>query len=142
VAPALEDLAERYLDKGFAFVFVYTREAHSGERIPHHSSLAQKLEHARLFQERWPVLREILVDELDGAVHRAYGELPNTTYVVNPVGRVVYRADWTDAHSIEWVLEVNGGGARAVEEYIDAFEQRRGRNQAEPMRRLWADMQG
>lgn len=160
-------------------MFIYTREAHPGERIPHHSSLAQKLEHARLFRERWSVRRDILVDELDGPVHRAYGELPNMTSIVNPAGRIVYRADWTDAHSIEWVLEylrheasekqtarrvapffsevlghrgaidyprvfleglVNGGGVRAVDEYIDAVEQRRGRSQADPMRRLWAGM--
>ena len=160
-------------------MLVYTREAHPGERIPHHSSLAQKLEHARLFQERWSVRRDILVDELDGPVHRAYGELPNMTYIVNAAGRVVYRADWTDAHSIEWVLEylrhesaerqtgrrvapffsellahrsamdyprvfleglVNGGGARAVEEYVDAIDARRGKSQADPMRRLWAGM--
>jgi hypothetical protein len=161
-------------------VFVYTREAHPGEQIPHHSSLAQKLEHARLLQERWSVRRDILVDELDGPVHQAYGALPNMTYIVNPAGRIVYRADWTDAHSVEWVLEylrheatekrttrrvapffsellghrsamdyplvfleglLNGGGARAVEEYIDAIEQRRGTSQSDPMRRLWAEMQ-
>jgi hypothetical protein len=162
-------------------VFVYTREAHPGEKIPHHSSMAQKLEHARLFTARWSVRRPILVDELDGPVHRAYGMLPNMTYVVNAAGRIVYRADWTDAHSIEWVLEylrheaaekritrrvapffsellghrsamdyprvfleglLNGGGVRAVEEYIDAVEQRRGKGQADYMRRLWAEMRG
>ncbi len=160
-------------------MFVYTREAHPGERIPHHTDLAQKLEHARLFQERWSVRREILVDKLDGPVHRAYGMLPNMTYIVNTAGRIAYRADWTDAHSIMWVLDylrhettekqttrrvapffsellghrsamdyprvfleglLNGGGTRAVEEYIGAVEQRRGRSQSDPMRRLWAAM--
>ncbi len=86
-------------------MFVYTREAHPGEKIPHHSSMAQKLEHARLYQARWSVRRAILVDELDGPVHRAYGMLPNMTYIVNSAGRIVYRADWTDAHTVEWVLE-------------------------------------
>jgi hypothetical protein len=160
-------------------VFIYTREAHPGERIGHHTSFAQKLEHARLFRKRWSVQRDILVDQLDGPVHRRYGELPNMTYIANPAGRIVYRADWTDAHSIEWVLEylrheagekqtgrrvapffsellghrgamdyprvflegLMNGGVRAVEEYIAAVEQRRGRGQAEPMRRLWTGMQ-
>jgi hypothetical protein len=141
--------------------------------------MAQKLQHARIFQERWSVRREILVDELEGLVHRAYGTLPNMTYIVNTAGRIVYRADWTDAHSIEWVLDylrheitekqttrrvapffsevlghrsamdyprvfleglLNGGGTRAAEEYIDAVEQRRGKSQSDPMRRLWAEM--
>jgi hypothetical protein len=160
-------------------VFVYTREAHPGEKIPHHSSMAQKLEHARLLQARWSVRRAILVDELDGPVHRAYGMLPNMAYIVNSAGRTVYRADWTDPHSIEWVLEylrheatekettrrvapffsellghrsamdyprvfleglLGAGGVRAVEEYIDAVESSRGRSEADPMRRLWAEM--
>ncbi len=141
--------------------------------------MAQKLDHARLFQARWSVRRAILVDELDGPVHRAYGMLPNMTYIVNSAGRIVYRADWTDAHTVEWVLEylqheaaekrttrrvapffsellghrnamdyprvfleglLSAGGVRAVEEYIDAVERRRGRGEADYMRRLWAEM--
>ena len=35
---------------------------------------------------------------------------------------------------------LNAGGARAVEEYIDAVEHRRGRSESDPMRRLWAEM--
>jgi hypothetical protein len=86
-------------------VFVYVREAHPGERLPHHESMNRKLQHARLFRDRWSVRRLILVDNLDGSLHRAYGTLPNMTYIVSAAGRVAYRADWTDAHSIEWVLE-------------------------------------
>ncbi len=161
-------------------MFVYVREAHPGEKLPHHANLQQKLEHARLFRERWNVRRSILVDDLDGPLHRAYGMLPNMTYIVNPAGRVVFRADWTDAHTIEWALDylaheaaekqtrrrvapffaelighrsamdyprvfleglVNGGGRRAVEEYIVAVERGRGRAEADPMRRVWAEMQ-
>ena len=86
-------------------MFVYVREAHPGERLPHHRSMNQKLQHARLFQDRSSVRRPILVDDLDGTLHRAYGMLPNMTYIVSTAGRVTYRADWTDAHSIEWVLD-------------------------------------
>jgi hypothetical protein len=86
-------------------VFVYVREAHPGERLPHHQSMSQKMQHAQRFRDRWSVRRPILVDDLDGTLHRAYGTLPNMTYIVSAAGRVTYRADWTDAHSIEWVLE-------------------------------------
>ncbi len=161
-------------------MFVYVREAHPGERLSHHASLEQKLRHARLFQERWSVRRPILVDDLDGPIHRAYGTLPNMTYIVSAASRVAYRADWTDAHSIAWVLEylrhetvekrttrrvapfyaelighrsamdyprvfveglARGGGARAVEEFISAVERGRGRAEADPMRRVWAQLQ-
>ena len=51
--------------------------------------------------EKWDIRRPMLVDALQGPVHRAYGMLPNMTYLINRLGRVVYRADWTDATSIE-----------------------------------------
>lgn len=35
---------------------------------------------------------------------------------------------------------VNGGGVCAVQEYIDAIEERRGTSQSDPVRRLWAEM--
>jgi len=180
-APALEPLAERYGSLGFGFVFVYTREAHPGEKLSHHTSFERKLEYARLFQRRWNVRRPILVDDLDGPVHRAYGLLPNMTYIVNPAGRVIFRADWTDAHTIEWVLAylrhetgekqtrrrvapffvelmghrsamdyprvfvegmLNAGGRRAVEEFIAAVEPKRGKAEADLIRRAWAVPEG
>ena len=45
----------------------------------------QKLRHARLFQERRSERPPILVDDLDGLMHRAYGMLPNMTYVDSAV---------------------------------------------------------
>ena len=48
-------------------------------------SMDQKLRDARLFQERRSVRPPILVDDLDGPVHRAFGMLPNMTYVDSAV---------------------------------------------------------
>lgn len=87
-----------------SFVFLYTREAHPGERYPHLSSLEQKLRHARDMVQRDSLRRPMLVDDLDGTLHRAYGTLPNMTYIVGGGGKVLYRASWTDAVNIELVL--------------------------------------
>lgn len=88
----------------FQWVFVYTREAHPGERVGAHTTLADKVARARQFQQRWRIRRPILVDDLDGTVHRAYGSLPNMTYIVVPPGTVAFRADWTDADTLGFVL--------------------------------------
>ena len=94
---------------GVASVFFYTREAHPGERFPAHRSLEQKLAHARAFKELCGIARPILVDDLVGTGHRAYGALPNMVYLVGRGGRVLFRADWTDPPTIEaavrYVLE-------------------------------------
>ena len=98
-------MAGEYAPAGFSFVFVYTREAHPGEKLPHHESLEQKLDHARAMVTRWKIRRTMLVDDLDGPVHRAYGTLPNMSYVLAVGGRILYRADWTDPENIRIVLD-------------------------------------
>lgn len=86
-------------------MFVYTREAHPGEKVPHHDTLETKLAHARLLRDEVGIRRPILVDGLDGAAHRAYGALPNMTYVLVRGGRVGYKADWTRVVTVEAYLE-------------------------------------
>ena len=98
-------MAEDYSDHGVSFAFVYTREAHPGERYPHHTSFEQKLAHARDMVARWGIRRKMLVDDLEGTVHRAYGTLPNMAYIIGAGGRILYRADWTDPRTIRIALE-------------------------------------
>ncbi len=81
-------------------MFIYTREAHPGEYVPHHASFDDKLDAARRLRDHFGIERPILVDELDGTVHRAYGLLPNMTWVVDRGGRIVYKADWTSATNV------------------------------------------
>jgi len=97
-------MAREYAEKGFTFVFVYTREAHPGENYGAHRSMEQKLAHARAFKEQDKIERHILIDDLVGTGHKLYGELPNMTYLVGRGGRVLFRSDWTDPPTIELVL--------------------------------------
>lgn len=86
-------------------VFVYTREAHPGEARGAHRSPSDKLGAARDMVAQWTMSRRMLVDDLEGTVHRAYGCLPNMTYVVARRGTVAYRASWTDARTVELALD-------------------------------------
>ncbi len=45
------------------------------------------------------------MDDLDGTVHRAYGLLPNMSWVLDRGGIVLYKAMWTSADRIESFLE-------------------------------------
>ena len=98
--PALEPMARDLAAAGTGSVFFYTREAHPGERFPAHRSLEQKLANARAFKEMCGIERPILVDDLAGTGHRLYGMLPNMVYLIGRGGRVLFRADWTDAPTI------------------------------------------
>ena len=85
-------------------MFVYTREAHPGENVPCHDSFGRKLACARLLREQAGIGREILVDDLAGTVHRAYGLMPNMTWVIARGGRIAYKANWTSAANVEAFL--------------------------------------
>jgi hypothetical protein len=86
-------------------VFIYTREAHPGENVHHHDSLEAKLACAKLLAEEAGIGRDILVDDVAGTAHRAYGLMPNMTWVIARGGRVAYKANWTSAANVEAFLD-------------------------------------
>jgi peroxiredoxin len=86
------------------FLMIYVREAHPGSRIFPHQNIEEKIDRAQETKVDYGDEREFLVDSVDGAMHQAYGSLPNMVYVVDPDGKVIYRADWAFADRIENVL--------------------------------------
>lgn len=108
--PILKRLHVRFGDR-IAFVTLYVREAHPGEDIPQPRSFEQKLEHARILQERdrlpWPVV----VDDLAGSLHRVLDGKPNPAFLAEPGGRIVFRALWAgDRHALAAALEAVARG--------------------------------
>ncbi|MDE3077770.1 MAG: hypothetical protein KGJ86_20305 [Chloroflexota bacterium] len=98
-------LHAEYRDKGFEFLTIYVREPHPGEHYHEHRSWDEKVRYARDCREQDGIQNPLLVDDLEGTVHRAYGELPNMVFVVAKDGRVVYKAMWTNHDEIRAVLE-------------------------------------
>jgi hypothetical protein len=98
-------IADRYKAQNIGSLFLYTHEAHPGENYPHLTSMEQKFHHARGLRDVLGVTRPILVDALDGACHRAYGSMPNMTWIFARSGVIVYKSDWTDAHSVENAIQ-------------------------------------
>lgn len=117
-------IADRNAPRGLGSIFLYTHEAHPGEYYPHLTSFEQKLRHARDLRDKLGVTRPILVDALDGACHRAYGSMPNMTWMITQGGVPVYKADWTDLHSVE----------NAIAYFLEALERRRGGARLTPFR--------
>ncbi len=73
----MEDMARRYADRAVRSVFLYVREAHPGESYRHHPTMDDKRHHAQAFKEHSNIARPILLDDVAGTAHRAYGMLPN-----------------------------------------------------------------
>jgi hypothetical protein len=70
-----------------------------------HDSFATKLNHARLLRDEIGIKRPILVDDLSGTAHQAYGLLPNMSWVIGRGGHILYKSDWTSATNIEAFIE-------------------------------------
>ncbi len=101
---AMDDLAKRYADRDVRSVFLYTREAHPGEYYRHHASMEDKRNNARAFIEHENVSRPILLDTLAGDAHKAYGILPNMTWIISRGGIIHYKSAWTNVEDVEDAL--------------------------------------
>lgn len=86
------------------FIVVYVREAHPGERLGQHKTFDDKKFAACLLTSKYQEHRRVLIDTLDGDMHRAYGAMPNVVYVIRPDGVVHYRCDWTHIAGLKAAL--------------------------------------
>lgn len=111
----MNSLADKYKEQGIGSIFLYTHEAHPGENYLHLTSMEEKFKHARDLRDVIGVTRPILVDALDGACHRAYGSMPNMSWIFSRNGAPVYKGDWTDIASIQ----------NAIDYLLDVTERRR-----------------
>jgi hypothetical protein len=84
---------------------LYVREAHPGEKLPRHESYEQKVEHAEFLQRADRVPWPILVDDLEGTVHAAYGKMPNAVYLIGTDGRISFREKIAHAPTLRRALD-------------------------------------
>ena len=115
----MNDLYTDYNGDDVQFIFVYVREAHPGERVPAHESMEDKTRAAETLRYEEDVEMPIIVDELRGPIHRKYGKLPNSTFIIDKSGRVAFRALWTQPSVVEDALEkLERQGDRGVDHAV------------------------
>ncbi|MGH9523567.1 MAG: peroxiredoxin family protein [Terriglobales bacterium] len=101
----MNDVYEDFSNEDVEFFFVYVREAHPGEKRPAHRNWDDKKEAAEQFRADEDVDMPIIVDEVNGNIHKEYGTLPNPTYIIDKEGRVAFRALWTRPRVVADALE-------------------------------------
>ncbi len=97
----MNDIADRYADRAVSSIFIYTREAHPGETYRHHGTMEDKRHHAAVLRDEVGVTRPILLDDVAGTAHTAYGRLPNMTWIFGRGGLILYKSAWTDPVDVE-----------------------------------------
>ena len=93
------------------FAILYTREAHPGMLNGCHGSMEEKIERAQTMQARVHE-RRVLVDSLDGALHKQLGNHPNSVFIIDRQGVTVHSAYWNDPlevqNTLNSLLETDG----------------------------------
>ena len=132
---SLNQLYEQYRAKGFEFLTVYVREPHPGENYHEHHNYEEKVKYACECREQDGIKTMLVIDDLEGTMHRAYGEMPNMVYIIGKDGRIFYKAMWTNHEEIESVLqglalfdEATQSGVRRMPFYSERLSFRGGYN--------------
>lgn len=95
------------------FVVMYVREAHPGAQTKQHQCQKDKFGAAQKLDDNSGDLREVLVDDIDGSAHKAYGSYPNAVFIVNKNGCVVFSSDWNDPAATKAALKLLEAGRPA-----------------------------
>mgnify|MGYP006412088541 FL=1 len=131
--PDMKQIAGEFAD--VEFLLVYVREAHPGERLGPHQNMDDKIKAAKLVAPRYAEHRRVLVDNLDGDFHRAYGSMPNVIYIIRPDGKVHYRCNWATPAAVRSAL--NDRDNYHTQENADTLSLRAGRKKAHMIRTMW-----
>lgn len=87
-------IAQQFGEEDTVCLVLYTREAHPGAKTPAHGSMAAKRDAAARVGAMLADNRLLLVDTVDGDVHRQWGEFPNSVWIIDRAGVVRFRSDW------------------------------------------------
>ena len=105
--PRLEALARAHSPKDVQVFLVYSRERHPGESgYPDHEfaeTFERKLEYAKQL-DRLTTL-PVAVDGIDEGVLELYGGVPNSAWVIDREGTIVFRSTWADSRKLEQVVD-------------------------------------
>src|SRR5947209_2674516 len=101
----INELYDEFRGDDIDFLFVYAREAHPGEKIPAHESMADTVRAARLLRDQEDLEMPIIVDDLRGSIHRKYSKLPNPAFLIDKSGRIAFRSMWTKPETLAGSIE-------------------------------------
>ena len=116
--PPMRKLMEKYPE--LDHVLLYVREAHPGELQPQHTNLSDKINAARKTKKRYQDGRIILVDDVAGSAHKYYGSMPNSIYVIDTDGTILFRSVWNNADDMDGILAALVRGDKIVSRELKA----------------------
>lgn len=103
--PLLNDLQANWGDK-MTIVLVYVREAHPGEHYPQPHDIDKKRRHAQDLKEKYVLNFPVIVDELNGPLHKILDVKPNSVHLIDAEGNILLQSLWAgDTKTIQNAVE-------------------------------------
>ena len=108
--PFLTQLHSEYGDRVY-FIMLNVREAHPGECFRQPVTVAEKLDHARALKQLYGISWTVATDDIEGSLHRALDPKPNSAFLVDTAGVIVFRSLWaSDQKAVRQALESVAAG--------------------------------
>ena len=102
--PDLNALEEEFKND-ISFAFLYVREAHPGERYPQPQTVEEKITNAKKFRQLHNVFMPVIIDDLEGSLHRLLDTKPNSVHLINKEGVILFQSLWAgDNKTIKTVI--------------------------------------
>lgn len=114
--PEFNQLQQEFGDKGISFFLLYSRESHPAENYRAHATFEQKFSYSEDLRKLEDVRFPIIVDHLDGRIHRAYGVWPNALFVIHKDGRLIFRSNMANHHELRQFLDDLVAAEKAIAE--------------------------
>jgi hypothetical protein len=96
-APSMQELYDEF-GEHIDFIMLYVREAHPGEHFAQAETLEEKLEHAHFLKKLYNIEWTVAADSIDGDLHRALDPKPNSAFLMDKEGKILFRSLWAADH--------------------------------------------
>jgi thiol-disulfide isomerase/thioredoxin len=92
-APSVLELYEEFGGR-VNFIMMYVREAHPGEQFVQSETIEEKLSYARALRDFFDIPWTVAADNVDGDLHRALDPKPNSAFLTDTGGTILFRSLW------------------------------------------------
>jgi thiol-disulfide isomerase/thioredoxin len=97
-APSVQELYDEFGDR-VEFIMLYVREAHPGEYFAQSETIEEKLDYARTLKDFYDIRWTVAADNIDGNLHRALDPKPNSAFLTDKDGTILFRSLWASDYS-------------------------------------------
>ena len=96
-APSVQELYDEFSDR-VEFIMLYVREAHPGEYFGQSETIEGKLDYAQTLKDFYDIQWTVAADNIDGDLHRALDPKPNSAFLADKDGTILFRSLWASDH--------------------------------------------